>query len=306
MPQAQIQISNEGFKCYGENREFFYSTEHEQLLAGPYETGKTITSLFKLHVLLSLYPGAYALMVRKTYTSILNSAVVTFENKVLPVPPNHPDSLITKFGGNRPEWYGYPNGSRLIVAGLDNADKVLSAEYDYIYINQAEELTLGEYETLVGRATGPKPMILSDCNPAHPTHWLKNRPSIKMYNSRHEDNPMLFNQDTGEITAQGKRSIAALDALTGVRYKRGRLGLWAGVEGSVYEDFDQQIHVIKPFPIPPTWARYRVIDFGFRNPFVCQWWASDEDGRLYLYREIYMSGRTIADHAAQMLVIELL
>jgi phage terminase large subunit len=54
------------------------------------------------------------------------------------------------------------------------------------------------------------------------------------------------------------------------------------------------------FDIPADWQRYRAVDFGFTNPFVCQWWARDHDGRLYLYREIYMTGRTIAQHAPKI------
>ena len=30
-----------------------------------------------------------------------------------------------------------------------------------------------------------------------------------------------------------------------------------------------------------------MVDFGYTNPFTCQWWAMDHDGRLYLYREIF-------------------
>jgi phage terminase large subunit len=304
VPKIEIRQSETGFKCYGVNADFYYSRHHEQCLAGPFETGKTITMLHKAHVLLSKYPHCRALLVRKTYTSLLNSAIVTYETKVLPTHPDDAESVIRKFGGERVEWYGYPNGSRLIVSGLDNADKTLSAEYDYIIIPQVEELALDEYETLVGRATGragnaPYPLVMSDCNPSYPTHWLKLRPEIKMFNSRHEDNPVLYNQNyvPKPLTEQGERTMKTLDALTGIRYKRGRLGLWVGVEGAVYEEFDVDTHVIEPFDIPTSWARYRSIDFGYRNPFVCQWWAEDNDGRLYLYREIYMSQRTINEHA---------
>jgi hypothetical protein len=94
--------------------------------------------------------------------------------------------------------------------------------------------------------------------------------------------------------------MARLDALTGVRYLRLRKGIWAGAEGMVYDDFDQQIHVIDPFPIPADWRRVRSIDFGFTNPFVCQWWALDGDGRLHLYREIYATHRIVSDWAADI------
>lgn len=51
---------------------------------------------------------------------------------------------------------------------------------------------------------------------------------------------------------------------------------------------------------PANWKCLRSIDFGYRNPFVCQWWAVDTDDRMYLYREIYMTGRTVRAHAEQI------
>lgn len=297
--------SRVGFQCYGAAREFWRYQEPEVILSGPYETGKTIAALHKLNTLLSKYPNSRGLMVRKTYTSLVNSAVVTYENKVLAYPPGHPKCPIEKLGKSKPEWYDYPNGSRLVLGGMDRPDKFLSAEFDFIYVNQAEELTLDDWEKLTGRATGragnaPYAQILGDCNPGLPRHWIKQRRELKLFNSKHHDNPTLYDPETGEITEQGKRTMARLDALTGVRYKRGRLGQWAGAEGMVYEEWNDDIHLIDRFEIPQSWRRYRSIDFGYRNPFVCQWWAEDEDGRLYLYREMYMSGRTVRVHAEQI------
>lgn len=297
--------SNIGYMGYGAAREFWRSKDAEIILSGPYETGKTIAALNKLHALLCKYAGAQALMVRKTYKSLIASVVVSYEKKILPFPPGHPKCLIAKYGGEHPEWYDYPNGSRLYLGGMDKPDKFLSAEFDFIYVNQAEELRLDDWEKLSGRATGragntPYPQIMADCNPGAPHHWIKQRPQIRLLKSKHRDNPTLYHPETGEITEQGKRTMAKLNALTGVRLKRGRDGLWVGAEGQVYEEWDEDIHVIDPFKIPPTWTRYRAIDFGYRNPFVCGWWATDEDGRLYLYRQLYMTGRTVKVHAEQI------
>jgi phage terminase large subunit len=74
-------------------------------------------------------------------------------------------------------------------------------------------------------------------------------------------------------------------------------------EGTVYE-FDARLHLIDPFPIPAAWTRFRSIDFGYTNPFVCGWWALDPDGRMYLYREIYMTQRTVRQHADQIKRLE--
>ena len=275
---------------------------HETIVSGAYETGKTFAVLSKLHALLCLYPKARALMVRKTRNSILSSAVVTYEQKVLPFPPGDNRCPIQKYGGERPEFYLYPNGSRLIVGGLDDANKYLSAEYDFIYVNQAEEIPLDSWEKLVGRATGragnaPFTQVMGDCNPGPPNHWIKQRASLILLGTRHEDNPSLF--DGGDWTEQGRKTISILDGLTGIRYKRGRLGLWVGSEGAVYE-FDNTIHEVQRFTIPASWTRIRAIDFGYTNPFVCLWFAVDNDGRLYLYRELYMTQRTVKVHAEQI------
>ena len=279
--------------------------EHEAILSGPYETGKTFVTLNKLHALLCLFPKSRALMVRRTYKSLINSAGVTYEQKILPVPPSDPRCPVKKFGGEHPEFYQYPNGSRLIVGGMDKPDKFLSAEYDFIYVNQAEELRLDDWEKLVGRATGragnaPYSQVLGDCNPDAPTHWIKQRQALRVIESRHEDNPRLYDAERREWTEHGKRTISILDGLTGLRYKRGRLGLWVAAEGQVYE-YDPAVHLLPAsFKIPPAWRRIRAIDFGYTNPFVCQWWAIDPDDRLYRYRELYMTKRTVAVHAKQI------
>lgn len=294
-----------GYQGYGAVEAFWRDQGPEVILMGPYQTGKTLACLQKLNALLAKYPGARALMVRRTYASLVGSAVVTYERKVLPYPPGHPKCKVRKLGASKPEMYLYPNGSSITLGGLDNPDKFLSSEFDYIYINQAEELRLDDYEKLSGRATGragnvPYPQVMSDCNPDVPTHWILARDRLHRFVSRHEDNPTLFDPDSGQITALGAQSLEALDALTGVRYKRGRLGLWVGVEGMVYEDWNRDIHLIDRFDVPRTWRKLRAIDFGFTNPFVCQWWALDEDDRMYLYRELYMSQRTVKTHAAQI------
>jgi phage terminase large subunit len=123
-----------------------------------------------------------------------------------------------------------------------------------------------------------------------------------MHESRHEDNPVIWDADRGEWTAVGAQYIAKLDALTGVRFHRLRHGRWVGSEGMVYGDWDRNLHLIDRFPIPDSWRRVRSVDFGYTNPFVCQWWAIDGDGRMFLYREIYRTKRTVADHAVPIKV----
>ena len=149
----------------------------------------------------------------------------------------------------------------------------------------------------------PYAQVMGDCNPGGRTHWILEREkvdSLRRFNTRHQDNPVLFNQKTGEITEQGKRSLHVLNQLTGLRRARLLEGKWVSAEGQIYTSYNPDVHLINRFDIPADWRRIRVIDFGYTNPFVCGWWAIDGDGRLYLYRQIYMTGRTVSRHAKQI------
>jgi len=283
---------------YGAAADLWMCKKSEIIISGPAETGKTLASLHKIDALAWKYPKAHIAMIRKTRQSMDSSVLKTYQDKI-----KHPD--IFTYGGHKPQWFDYPNKSRIVIGGMDNPNKVLSAEYDVIYVNQAEELTLDDWEKLLTRATGragnmPYAQVLGDVNPGASAHWIlqrKQTETVAFLTSRHEDNPTLFDPLTGEITEQGRRTMAVLDSLTGVRYQRLRLGKWVSAEGQIYDTYDAAIHLVDRFDIPDEWRRIRVIDFGLVHPFICQWWAIDGDGRMYLYREIYMTGRTVKTHS---------
>jgi hypothetical protein len=226
-----------GFAPRGAVRDLWTSRDPETIIAGPAETGKTYGCLHWLDACMWKYPGAQAAIVRKTYNSAIASVVQTYERKVLGA-----NSPVRPYGGDRPQWYDYPNHSRVWVGGMDNPGKVLSSERDIIYANQAEELTLDDWETLRTRATGragnmPYARSVGDCNPGPPQHWILQRERdgrLRVLHSRHEDNPSLYD-DHAALTDQGRATMAVLDSLTGVRYQRLRLGLWVSAEGTVYE-----------------------------------------------------------------------
>ena len=153
-PAALITEADGGFMPYGAAAEFWDYHEPESVLAGPYETGKTVTALHKLNAILCKYPGARALMLRKTYRSLVESVCVTYERKVLAFPPDDDRCPVNKQGGSHPTTYVYPNGSKIVLGGMDNPGKLLSSEWDVIYVNQGEELSLSEWGSLTRGVTG--------------------------------------------------------------------------------------------------------------------------------------------------------
>jgi len=292
------------YQPFGAGLEVFSRRDPELVLSGPAGTGKTRSLLEKVHLCASKHAGMRGVLLRKTHADLVGSALVTYQRKVL-----HPLDGVKYFGGSAREApaFRYPNGSEILLGGLDRASKVMSKEFDLAYVNEATELFEEDWESITTRLRNgvmPYQQLLADCNPDAPTHWLKQRADsgrASMLESRHEDNPTLWDCLKQAWTDFGATYIAKLDALSGVRKLRLRLGVWAAAEGMVYDGWDRQRHLVDRFPIPREWPRYWSVDFGYTNPFVWQAWAEDPDGRLYRHREIYMTRRLVEDHARDIL-----
>lgn len=295
------------YRPRGACKAVFDTREPEVLVAGPAGTGKSRACLEKLHIMCLLNPGMRALIVRKTATSLTSTALVTWKQYV--IREAILDGSVEYYGGSsqEPAQYRYTNGSVVIIGGMDRSTRIMSSEYDLIYVQEATELDEEDWEALTTRLRNNRvsfQQIIADCNPDRPTHWLKRRCDTyktTMLESQHEDNPMLFTEE-GQLTKLGSDYINKLDSLSGMRYLRLRKGIWASAEGLVYETFSSA-NIKDQFKIPHEWTRYWSIDFGYNNPFVCQWWAEDHDGNLYLYREIYRTKRTVHEHAQEILSI---
>jgi len=292
------------YSFYGGNDAAFYCTDPEVILAGPADTGKTLALLTKLHLVAAKYPNASIVILRKRLTDTHPTVLQTFINKVIPEYAG-----ITTYGGEKAQWFDYANGSRIWVAGLDKAGKVLSAEHDIIYVNQAEELGLPDWETLLSRATGragnvPHPQVIGDCNPSAPTHWIRARAKagvLTFFESRHQDNPELFDRE-GRITEAGQRRLSALRRMTGSRLLRLYHGLWAAPEGAIYDVLDEEKHVVTAFRPPDLWPR--VVGVDPIGAYVAAVWGAwdQENGVLNIYRE-YMEpfGITTGGHVRNVL-----
>jgi phage terminase large subunit len=291
MSPTNPQSAQRPYNPHGAAEALLYDRRGEVVLSGPAGTGKSRACLEKLLLCCLKYAGTRALIVRKTRESLTESALVTFETKVVP----EGWSLLEGPQRRLRQAYHFPNGSEVVIGGLDKPSKVMSTEYDLIYVQEAIELFENDWESLTTRLRNgvmPYQQLMADTNPDAPTHWLKKRAdrgATVMLESRHEDNPTVT-----------PAYLATLDALSGVRLQRLRYGRWVSAEGMVYDGFDRAVNLVDQFEIPRSWLRLRSIDFGYTNPFVCQWWAVDPDGRMYLYREIYRTRQLLADLCQQI------
>lgn len=285
---------------YGAAREFMRCRDPEVIIHGPAETGKTFGALWLLHMMAMKYRDASLLILRKTLSSAYSTVIETFIQKVLGGRDKEKDWICKAYGGSKPQWFDYPNGSRIWVAGLDKSSKILSAERDVIYVNQAEELELKEWETLTTRTTGrsgnmPYAQCIGDANPAWPKHWLYTRDGLRVIQSLHTDNPTLYDQETGEMTKQGERTMSTLMRLTGVRRVRLLEGRAAQPQGMIYPCYNEVTHREYEKDVP--WEKINRFaaaqDWGYTNPGALGVGAQTYDGDIYIIAQHYHTRRRI-------------
>lgn len=295
------------YEPHGAAADLFRTRDSETVIAGPAGTGKSLAALFRVHLAALNNPNIRCLIVRKTAVSLGSTTLVTFEKKV--AAHALASRIVNWFGGSarEPACYRYQNGAVIVVGGMDKPEKIMSAEYDLVFADEATELTETDWEYIGTRLRNGAlswQQQIAACNPGHPTHWIKQRcdkGTATMLKSRHRDNPVYYRRD-GTLTPEGHAYIdGKLGKLSGVRKLRLRDGVWAAAEGLIYETWDDTVHLVDPQKIPDTWTRWWGVDFGFTNPFTCQFWAEDPDGRLWLYREIYRTKTLVEDHAKTIL-----
>jgi len=265
------------------------------LLTGSAGGGKSKVAAEKIHGYCKKYPGTTAIGLRKAREFASKSVVYAIKGAI-------GDDVSVKYNASD-LIFRYENGSQIFIAGMrdDNQRQALRSingdgSADIIWGEEANALTEDDHNELLARLRGTASswrQIIYTTNPDHPRHWIKLRlmdgGEASVYHSKAEDN--RYNPPD---------YLETLSGLTGVLGQRLRDGQWVQAEGVVYDEFRESLHVVEPFDIPMSWRRFRSIDFGYSNPFVCQWWAMDHDGRLYMYREIYMSHRTVKVHSEQI------
>lgn len=265
------------------------------LLTGSAGGGKSSLAAEKVHGYCLRYPGAVAICLRKAREYASKSVVYAIRRAA-------GDDPSVRYHAAE-QTFHYDNGSRIFIAGMRDEGQRQAlrsingdGSADIIWAEEANALSEDDHNELLarlrGRAGGWRQLIYST-NPDAPTHWIKRRlidgGEASVHYSSARDNP----HNPGEY-------LGVLASLTGVLGRRLAAGQWVQAEGAVYEEWNDGVHWIEPFAIPADWRRFRVVDFGYVNPFVCQWWAVDPDGTMYLYREIYRTQRTVRRHGLQI------
>jgi phage terminase large subunit len=155
----------------------------------------------------------------------------------------------------------------------------------------------GIFTEIQARLEKPGSFFAGSMTPIQPQLWLSDRieegrPHDGIYYANLNDN----RRSRGGHVADERVDMMIAEWAPEVQETRIK-GYFASFIGAVYKSFNRRYHVCQPFDIPKDWPRYRIIDWGFNNPFACLWMARSPDKIWYVYAEHYKAQQTLAYHA---------
>lgn len=295
--------------------EFMRRSEDEVLYGGAAGGGKSDALVCEALRQVNL-PFYRACIFRKTYPQL--EEIISKSHKYYRAA--YPGA---KYNDSKHVWT-FPSGAKIYFRSMAHKTSYLQYQglsFEYIGFDELTHFMREEYEYLISRnrANGPGARVYAraTANPGGIGHgWVKERfidalkPGVgKAFYSEAEtpegkkvqtkktrafipatvfDNRILLKNDPGYVGNLASLPEADKKALL--------YGDWNSFSGQVFTEWRDNpagyksgvlTHVIEPFEIPAHWTRYRAYDFGYTKPYAVLWFALDEDGRAYLYRELY-------------------
>ena len=285
---------------------FIDAAESEVLFGGAAGGGKSYGQMVDALLFALRYPGSKQLVLRRTFAeldkSLIRTSLILFPREIYSF---NSSSHTGKFKNGSIIDFGY-------CAAENDVYQYQSAEYDVIRFDELTHFTESQYIYLISRVRGansfPK-QIKSSTNPGGIGHaWVKRRfvdesPAGEAFIGGDgmtrifipallDDNRFLLSGDP--------RYRERLLALPERERKALLYGDWNIFEGQYFSEFDPREHIIAPFEIPPSWRKFRTIDYGL-DRLACLWVAISPEGISYVYREYCESNLAISAAAAAIL-----
>lgn len=188
-----------------------------------------------------------------------------------------------------------PNGSEILFRGMDDAEKIKSSEFNYIWMEEATEFTMQDFLQLrlrLRRANaGQRNQMFLTFNPVSSwvtDHFLKQeQEDVGILQTTYKDNIRFLDDDY----------VKALEDLANQDlsfYQIYALGQVAELKNKVYNNYV----VVKDLPSSYDEIIYGV-DFGFNNPSVIlEIGIKDDD--VYIIKELYKTHLTNSELIEEM------
>lgn len=299
----------------------------EILYGGAAGGGKTDALLIAGIGWCAMYPGAWVLFLRRTYPELEQRPIPRSKELI-------PPSAAT-YNETKHRWV-FKNGSVLQFGSLDRAGdetRYQSAEYSLIIWDELTHFQEYQYLYMLSRnrTTHPgiaQPKVIAGTNPGNVGHvWVRSRwidpsppetvweapvdpevvaairsmgmpahairPRRRLFvPAKVTDNQRLLEADPGYIMR--------LASLPGDVRRMLMDGDWDVFAGQYFSCWRRDIHVVEPFVIPRHWRRFCSLDYGL-DMTACYWWAVDQSGRCYIYRELYQPDLILSAAARRIL-----
>lgn len=255
---------------------------------------KSTTTAMNLIYRIIEYPESNALVVRKTYRTLLDSCFAQlkwavnrlgvkdyFDFKLSPL------EIIYK-----------PTGQKILFRGLDDPLKVTSVTVDvgslcFLWIEEAYEImSESDFDMLDESIRGEVPkghfkQITLTFNPWNERHWLKRR----FFDTKDKDTlAITTNYTCNEWLDRSDLNVFERMKINNPRrYQVAGLGNWGIVDGLIYENFEERLFTLEDVKDYKTVAG---LDFGYTNdPTAFFIGFLDKKGSvLYVWDEMYKKG----------------
>lgn len=281
-----------------EKQRLFFTAENRFIAYGGARGGGKSWAVRKKAWLLAFnYPGIKLLLLRRTYPELR-------ENHIIPLMAELKGAAAYR---ETDKSFTFQNGSRLKFGYCDNESDLLQYqgnEYDVIFIDEATQIPEQWFSVLKACVRGanqfPKRIYLT-CNPGGVGHaWVKRLFIDRRYTESENPDDYLFIPakvyDNTALMKENAGYVEMLESLPGDLRRAWLEGDWNLFAGQYFTEWREEIHVVEPFSVPAHWRRYFTMDYGL-DMLAGYWIALNEEGKAYVYREVYQSGLIMSDAA---------
>lgn len=281
------------------------------LFAGGLGTGKSDAMCLEAAVQSRLYKNNLGLMGRKVLDAFKKTTLVQLLDMF--------GAYVYRHNANDHE-ITMIDGSKIIYLALDDSrdamQRIKSLNLGWFAFDQLEEVPEATFEAAAGqlRRKGSQRVSFHTSNPAgHNWNWKRFKRDAKgsIYDN---ENFALIEAQTWPPGVPPPKTQSDVRAYSSnpylppdyIRWLLTRPKLWVNryvycswddFSGLIYPMFDENLHVIKPWPLRTWWYRYVVYDYGFQNPSCILFAAVDDRKTIYIYDIIYEERTYISDLA---------
>lgn len=277
--------------------EFLSAVERYVLYGGARGGGKSWSVRIKAALLALGFPGITLLILRRSYPELTQNHISPLRDMLEPYGAKYNDKEKTLYVGKSRIIFGYCDNDNALRRYQGN-------EYDTIFIDEATQFQWEWFDKLKPCVRGankfPKHIFLT-ANPGDVGHaWVKRLFIDRDFLPNEDPDDYRFIKatvyDNRELMEKDPEYVKNLESLSPGLREAWLLGSWDVFAGQYFTEWEPDVHVVQPFPVPQSWRRYFAMDYGL-DMLAAYVVAVDPQNRAYVIREHYESGLIISEAA---------